>query len=427
MRFMDLSVVIPTYNEGGNVGKLISMIKEVLKPITSDYEILIIDGNSKDNTQEEARGAGANVLVQTGKGYGNALKLGLKSAKGKYIVTMDADLSHNPKVINELWMNRDKAELVIASRFTKGGSAEMSWSRRFLSRSLNLVFSKVLAIPVKDMSSGYRLYQSKVFKEFEIKGDNYDVLQYILIKIYSSGWKVKEVPFHYEPRGYGETKAKLARFAVSYIKTLFRMWRFRNSLESADYDERAYYSIIPLQRYWQRKRHKVIMRMIPAEFKAKDKAILDVGCGSSKIMQQLNQGIGLDILFKKLRYLKKTNKYLSQGSVFALPFKDDKFDIVICSQVIEHIPADDIIFTELKRVLRKGGILIIGTPDYKKLTWRFIEWIYGKVMPGAYADEHITHYTKKSLKRKLKQFGLRIQKTKYVFNSELILGCKNEE
>src|SRR5207253_88977 len=82
------------------------------------------------------------------------------------------------------------------------------------------------------------------------------------------------------------------------------------------------------------------------------------------------------------------------GSIFELPFKDASFDCVICSEVIEHVPADEKVFSELLRVLEPGGRLILGTPDYDRWRWRALEWVYGKVSPGGYADEHITHYSR---------------------------------
>jgi len=94
------------------------------------------------------------------------------------------------------------------------------------------------------------------------------------------------------------------------------------------------------------------------------------------------------------------------------------------SEVIEHVPPENIIFTEMHRVLADKGTLIIGTPDYDKLAWRVIERIYDLVLPHAYADEHQTHYTKQSLFALLKKHNFTIVDFKYICNSELIVLCK---
>jgi ubiquinone/menaquinone biosynthesis C-methylase UbiE len=100
----------------------------------------------------------------------------------------------------------------------------------------------------------------------------------------------------------------------------------------------------------------------------------------------------LDILIRKLRFTRQFRKELVAGSLFNLPVPDCSFPCLICSQVIEHIDREGV-FDELDRVLEPGGFLILGTPDYSKWQWNTIEWVYGKVLPQAYADEHITHYS----------------------------------
>ena len=97
--------------------------------------------------------------------------------------------------------------------------------------------------------------------------------------------------------------------------------------------------------------------------------VLDVGCGSSRIVGSTPM-VGLDIVLAKLRYARRYGNPLVHGSIFELPFKDCAFDCVICSEVIEHVPADERVFSELERVLEPGGRLILGTPDYVRRRWR---------------------------------------------------------
>lgn len=112
------------------------------------------------------------------------------------------------------------------------------------------------------------------------------------------------------------------------------------------------------------------------------------------------------------------------GSLFALPFKDQEFDCVICSQAIEHLPNDSQWCRELIRVLVPGGKLILGTPDYGTRSWPVIEWISGKVMPGAYAIEHFTHYTRTSLTELLAQHGFDPVACRYVLGSDMYISFR---
>jgi ubiquinone/menaquinone biosynthesis C-methylase UbiE len=149
--------------------------------------------------------------------------------------------------------------------------------------------------------------------------------------------------------------------------------------------------------------------------------VLDVGCGSSVIIQSLNNAVGMDVSMGKLRFLRRRGIDLVRASAFALPFRDAAFDCVISSQVIEHIPYDEALFSEIERVLQPGGVLIIGTPDYATLGWQIIEPLYGALMPGGYRDEHITHYTRESLSGTLRSHGFVHEETAYVARSELIM------
>lgn len=416
---MDLSIVLPTYNEENNIKYLITQIKDILKDTKIDYEMIVVDANSKDNTQKNAKELGAKVIVQKNPGYGNALKEGFEITQGDYILTMDVDLSHEPKWITSLWKNRELADILIASRFIKGGKTDTSLFRKILSLILNKTFALVLTTPFKDLSCGYRLYKKDVIKEIKILGSDFNVLQEILTRAYSSGFIIKEIPVYVKKRREGKSKLRLFKFGISYLKSLFRLWKLRNSIESADYDSMAYYSKFPLQRYWHRKRYKIIMNFINNE-----KNILDIGCGTSKIIQNLPTAIALDLRFNRLRFLKRTNKYLINGDVNYLPFKDKSFKVVIFSNVLEHLENDNKALKEINRVLQNDSILILNTPDYGTLMWRIIEFFYTKIISeGGHCHEHRNKYNYNKLQDRLLKDGFKVIDHKYIFGSELSVKC----
>jgi glycosyltransferase involved in cell wall biosynthesis len=413
---MDLSIILPVLNERGNLLELIPRISAVMRREGLAFEILVIDGGSTDGTQTTASELGARVIAERRRGYAGALETGFAEARGERLLTLDADLSHEPDFVAKLWRARNQADIVIASRYTRGGIAYADYLRRFLSSALNRFMRRLLSMPVRDMSSGFRLYRREAIANLELEGRNFEVLEEILVKAYAGGYSVFEVPFTYFPREEGRSHARLIVFGLDLMRATFRLWWLRNSITSADYDDRAFYSVIPIQRYWQRRRHRI------STFWARGAhRILDAGCGSSMIIQSLNNAIGMDPNLAKLRFLRRLGIPLLRASAFALPFKEASFDCVISSQVIEHIPFDDVLFSEMWRVLEPGGRLVIGTPDYATRGWRMIEPIYGRLMPGGYHDEHVTHYTRESLTSVLVRHGFIHEETAYIARSELIM------
>jgi glycosyltransferase involved in cell wall biosynthesis len=193
-----------------------------------DCEILVADHVSCDGTEDVCYSNGAVCLLVEERGYGKALRTAFAAATGDYVLTMDADLSHPSDFIRTLWENREKADMVIASRYVEGGEADMSLWRLMLSRILNLVFRKVLAIPVRDLSSGFRLTRRSVLESLELEADDFNILQEILVKSIAGGRSVAEVPFSYRRRESGESHARLFAFGVQYLKTLGRMRRIRS-------------------------------------------------------------------------------------------------------------------------------------------------------------------------------------------------------
>ncbi len=413
---MDISVVLPVLNEGGNLGDLLERLRKILEQHKLSYEFVVVDGGSRDNTREVAAAYGARILDEDPPGYAGALLTGLRAAQGDYVLTLDADLSHEPAFVAKMWRARHSADIVIASRYVRGGVAYTSLGRRALSRMLNVVLRRMLSVPVRDLSSGYRLYRREVLQELQIGGRNFEVLEEILVKAYAAGFNITEVPFTYFPRHRGVSHARVVSFGLDLMKSSFELWKLRNSLESADYDARAFYSLIPPQRYWQRTRHHIV-----TSWARGGGLTLDAGCGSSVIIQSLNNAVALDYNFAKTRYLHRLQIPAVRASAFALPFKDETFDCVISSQVIEHIPREQVLFDEMWRVLRPGGMLIIGTPDYATWQWRTIEPIYGMLMPWAYRDEHISHYTREELSGILERMGFVHEESAYIAHAELIM------
>jgi SAM-dependent methyltransferase len=416
----ELSLIIVSDKAFNNWLELLAHVHETLGMLKLSYEILVAATPDKNTRQLVERNLCTLVPAPT-ENYGILLRTAIHQASGGYILTIDADQTQPGDLIRRLWEARGAAEITIGSRYRQGGIADMPAARKLLSRFSNLLFSRGLDLQVRDMSSAFRLYKSQVLKTLVLESKDYEILQEILVQALMAGYRIGEIPFHYRSRD--RAFSRVWQFGRSYLRAFARLWKLRNSIASADYDARAYDALMPPQRYWQRQRYKIITRLISEN--GQNHRVLDVGCGSSRIIGALPAGsLVLDILIRKLRYSRRFGKPAVQGSIFNLPVPDQSFPCVLCSQVIEHIPRANVL-DELNRVLQSGGFLILGTPDYGNWQWLVIEWLYKILLPQAYADEHITHYTHRELVDEfVTKRGYKLESTSYILRGELILGLR---
>lgn len=231
---MDLTVVMPAWNEAENLRVLIPELREAVAQIAdvTDYEVLVVDKGSSDDTQEVARALGCRVVVQEQPGYGGAYRAGFAEATAPFVFTLDTDLSHPPSCMQSMWDKRHEADVVIASRYVPGARVDQPKFRLLLSRVLNTFFGELLALPAGDVSGGYRLYRKSVLDGFETTCRNFDVQQELLVEAVARGARVAEVPIHYRERGAGDSHAQILQFGIGYIKLMWRLFFVRLPLFS---------------------------------------------------------------------------------------------------------------------------------------------------------------------------------------------------
>jgi len=417
---IELSVVVPVW--GGarhDLDNLVPAVRAAIERLGTSSEILICQGDGPDLLEPSSNEV--SVVRSKKDGYGDILKTGLEAARGDFILTLDADFAYAADFVPVMWANRERAEVLLGSRYTRGAVAEMGFGRRFASKSLNWFYRVFLSVPYRDISSGFRMYKRRVIADIQpLEPHGLDILPEILVKALCQGWKVEEVPFWYRGREPWN-RTRMARFGSAYLATFGRLLSLRNSVRAADYDNRAFDSWVPLQRMWQRRRFEIVHDFMGPQGA---QIALDIGCGSSRIVQTIPGMVGLDLGMHKLRWLRAPGRLLVQGSLTHLPFRSGAFDMVLCSEVIEHIPRELVHLDELVRLVRPGGLLILGTPDYSRRRWVFLEWLYGKVFPNGYVKEHINHYTRAGLQADLELMGLDVEGLQYVGGSEMIFSAR---
>lgn len=171
------------------------------------------------------------------------------------------------------------------------------------------------------------------------------------------------------------------------------------------YEERAIESEFGPQKLWHKKRIKEIIQLAGNRGK-----ILDIGCGSCIILTKLKgKKYGIDADKKTLRIVSKKHPeiHLAASGAEILPFAENSFDTVICTEVIEHLKHPEEALKEMHRVAKKGGEIIISTPNYRSV-WPLIERFWSrKANVRDYSKEHISHFSKKILKKMAEESGMR--------------------
>lgn len=218
---------MPAYLEEENLRVILPRIKSTLNKLTSSNEIIVVDTQkSMDGTPQACEEFGVTYLNRTGSNtYGSAIRSGINKANGKSIIFMDADGSHYPDFIEKLWKERAHHDIVIASRYIEGGHTENSAILVLMSKIVNWGYAFVLGLEVKDVSNSFKLYRGDYLKELNLKCDNFDVVEEILYKIIRNhkNCKVKEIPFSFKKRMFGETKRNLPLFVLTYVQTLIKL------------------------------------------------------------------------------------------------------------------------------------------------------------------------------------------------------------
>ena len=221
----EVTILLPAYNEAGVIGETIRAIR-ALHP---DFEILVVDDGSTDNTMREAMEAGANVWPHPyNMGNGAAIKSGLRCARGEWVLMMDADGQHKPEDIVRLLEHKDRYDMVVGARTRQ---SETSAHRDLANWVYNRFASYVTRFKVEDLTSGFRLVRLSVARQFiYLLPNTFSYPSTLTLGYLRSGRTVKYIPIQTKAR-VGKSKIKLlkdgARFflIITKIASLFSPFR----------------------------------------------------------------------------------------------------------------------------------------------------------------------------------------------------------
>ncbi len=229
-----LSIVIPVYNEGGNVRTALTAIEERVK---YEHEILIVYDFDEDNTLPVVRELMVEMpcisLVRNKyvRGVLNAIKTGLETATGKYVVVTMADMSDPPEVMNDMLdvAEREGADIVCGSRYMKGGKQIGGpVVKRLMSRTAGLTLKWFAGLPTHDATNSFKLYRKSFLEGVKIESNGgFELGLELVVKAYLEGKKICEVPTSWADRTEGDSHFRIIKWLPSYLHWYFMAYRRR--------------------------------------------------------------------------------------------------------------------------------------------------------------------------------------------------------
>ena len=221
-------IATATYNEAENIDILLNRIKR----LKIKLDILVIDDNSPDQTSRIVKNLQKKyknlylIKRSSKKGLDTAHKLIYKYAMKKkydYLITMDADLSHNPSSIPKFLKEIKNYDFVIGSRYMHGGSNNLKGYRLLLSKFGNIFIKIVTRINISEFTTSYRCFNLKKLKKFNlsfIKTKGYSFFMSSIYLLHHLGYKIQEIPIVFHERNYGKSKIP----KIEIFRTLFNLF-----------------------------------------------------------------------------------------------------------------------------------------------------------------------------------------------------------
>jgi glycosyltransferase involved in cell wall biosynthesis len=218
MAHPSVSVIIPACNEAETIGAVVSSIR-ALHP---DFEIIVIDDGSQDETSSAALAAGAKVYAHPYNiGNGAAVKSGIRVAEGEFLVMMDADGQHNPAEIKKLLAELPEYDMVVGAR---NHSGQASLGRALGNRIYSWFASYVAKFPIQDLTSGFRAIKADLAKSFlYLLPNTYSYPTTITLGVLRSGRTLTYVPIEVNARRRGSSQIKLIKDGARFFMIIVRI------------------------------------------------------------------------------------------------------------------------------------------------------------------------------------------------------------
>ncbi len=209
-----LSIVIPVYDEAESLAQLHAEITDAVAPLGLMYEVIFVDDGSRDGSWEMIRSLATadthvrGIRFRRNFGKAAALTAGFRAARGRYVITLDADLQDDPAEIPRFIAKLEEGwDVVSGWKFPRRDP----WTKTVPSRLFNWATRTLTGVHLHDFNCGFKAYRAEVVREVRIYGMLY---RYIAVLAHWRGFRVTEIKVHHRPRRYGRSKFGVGRFAV---------------------------------------------------------------------------------------------------------------------------------------------------------------------------------------------------------------------
>ena len=417
-----LSILIPVYNERAYLHRCIARVMAAPLPRGLERELIMVDDASTDGTTdlvkalaEKHPGIIRAFYQQENRGKGAAIQRAIKEMRGQYAIFQDADLEYEPN------------EYSVVLKPLLDGYADVVYGSRFASRTMRRVLNyhhtlgnlflthfsnATTGLNLTDMETCYKAFRADILKTIPLRSNRFGIEPEITAKVAKRNYIVYEVPISYHGRDYSEGKKIGWKDGVSAIYTIMKYWLIDDC-----YEERYGHQILADLSLSQRFNRWIAKAIEPYL----GQRILELGSGLGNISHHLPKRERLtvsDIDETYISLLADAYRDNALVKVVKLDLNSDadfeglgeKYDTVVCLNVLEHIADEEAALRRIHSVLEPQGRLVLLVPQY--------EWLY-----GSYDQElgHFRRYERTDLEKKIEDSGFTIKDMKS-FNSLAILG-----
>lgn len=245
-RLSSVSAFFPCYNDSNTIGDLVRTVESSLKKITDDYEIVVVDDGSRDNSREVVRALMAEIpelrLIEheRNRGYGGALRSGFESATKDYIFYTDGDGQYDPSEV-ELLAGQMRPGVDVVNGYKI--SRQDPWYRHLVGGAYQFTTRLLFSLPIRDVDCDFRLLRRSVFDRITLESSNGAICIELVRKLRDSGCRMVEAPVHHYARAYGTSQffkpKRIARALAGMSRWYLRLVLLREQKRAADAHRRA--------------------------------------------------------------------------------------------------------------------------------------------------------------------------------------------
>ena len=405
-----LSVLIPVYNERYLVRELLQRVLAVSVPGVSELEVVIVDDGSKDGTRELLRDLASReqrvryIEHERNQGKGAAVRTAIRAATGDLIVFQDADLEYDPNDYARLVRPflEDGADVVYGSRFLPSERRRVLYFRHTLgNRFLTFLSNCFTDLNLTDMETCYKMFRGPLLKSIPIRSNVFAMEPEITAKVAKRECRVFEVPISYLGRTYREGKKIGWRDGLKALWAMVKYWIVDDIYAEDEYGSHILHRLEHARRF-----NRWMGEAIQGHAGAR---VLEIGAGIGNITEWLlprDFYVASDINPHYLRYLHAMSLGRPYVKVERIDVADpacfgpwrERFDTVICLNVLEHVPDQHVALKNMADALEEGGRLVLYVPQDQGL-FSSLDEVLG----------HRCRYSRQELSNELDRAGFAVE------------------